>query len=238
MILGIIGGMGPAATCNFYRKIIEITPATKDQEHLHIVIDSNAQIPDRTEYIIGDGEDPKVELIRSAIKLEGMGVDYIAIPCNTAHCFYNDIIQYTKVPVIHMINETAYFIKNSYEIDKDCLLLATKGTYKSEVYNKFFEKYNLNIIEPNDRDKETVMEWIYGVKSSKLNIKSREFESLVYRYLRSEDTPVILGCTELPVLVEDLCLSKKYIDPISILAKTCIKLGENRKKTKEDLHAI
>ncbi len=97
MILGILGGMGPLATCEFFKKIIELTPAEKDQDHLHIIIDNNTNIPDRTEYILGKGKDPRIELIRSAIRLESIGADYIAIPCNTAHYFYDDIVKYTKV---------------------------------------------------------------------------------------------------------------------------------------------
>lgn len=226
MILGIIGGMGPAATCNLYKKIIQFTPVTKDQEHLHIVIDSNAQIPDRTEYITGNGENPKIEMVRSAIKLETMGVDYIAIPCNTAHYFYADISQYTKIPIIHMINETASYLSEKYGSNKDYLLLATEGTYMSGIYEKIFEKYHLNIIEPDKADKEIVMNWIYKVKSSEFNVSLMEFESLINRYVGDEDIPVILGCTELPVLAEKIGVSKKCVDPISILAKVCVELGK------------
>ncbi|WP_236913994.1 aspartate/glutamate racemase family protein [Clostridium sp. Cult2] len=226
MILGIIGGMGPAATCNLYEKIIQFTPATKDQEHLHIVIDSNAQIPDRTECIIGNGENPKIEMVRSAIKLETMGVDYIAIPCNTAHYFYDDISQYVKVPIIHMIDETAFYLSKKYGRNKDYLLLATEGTYMSGIYKKVFEKYDLNIIEPDKTDKEIVMKWIYGVKSSEFDVSLMEFESLINKYVGGEDIPAILGCTELPVLAEKIGVSKKCVDPISILAKVCVELRE------------
>ena len=85
MILGILGGMGPLATCIFFEKIIKLTKAEKDQDHIHVIMDSNTKIPDRTDYILGKGPDPRPELIRSAVKLESMGADYIAIPCNTAH---------------------------------------------------------------------------------------------------------------------------------------------------------
>ena len=142
MILGIMGGMGPAATCDLFRKIIDYTDATKDQEHLHIIIDNNTQIPDRTSYIIGSGEDPRMEMIRSIIKLETMGVDYIAIPCNTAHYFYDDLTKYSKVKILNMIYETAVFLKNTKPDNKDYLLLATQGTYMSE----FIGKHSRNLV--------------------------------------------------------------------------------------------
>src|SRR5690606_5467234 len=99
----------------------------KDQEHIHIIIDNNTNIPDRTDYILGKGPDPRPELIRSAVKLESMGAEYIAIPCNTAHYFYEDIVKFTKAKVLNMIEETAAHLKANYKDQKDFLLLATRG---------------------------------------------------------------------------------------------------------------
>lgn len=225
MILGIVGGMGPLATCELFRKIIELTDADKDQDHLHIIIDNNTKIPDRTDYILDKGEDPRIEMIRSIIKLETMGVDYIAIPCNTAHYFYDDIKRYTKVKIINMIYETAYFLKENNSKDRDYLLLSTEGTYKAEIYEKTFNDLDLNILTPDDEDKKTIMKWIYGVKSSEFNISLQEFESLVNKYMKDKDIPIIIGCTELSVLVERIGLTKKYFDPMTILAKRCVELG-------------
>lgn len=172
------------------------------------------------------GEDPKIEIIRSALKLEAMGADYIAIPCNTAHYFYNDLIKYTKVKILHMIYETAVFLKNTKPDNKEYLLLATKGTYMSGLYKKTFEEFNLNIIEPNDIDKQTLMTWIYDVKSSKFNVTPNEFEFLINKYIKNKGIPIILGCTELPLLTRRIGSSKEYIDPVSILAKCCVDLAQ------------
>ena len=226
MIFGIMGGMGPAATCDLFKKIIDLTPATKDQEHLHIIIDSNVEIPDRTAYISGIGENPMPEMIKSIVRLENMGVDYIAIPCNTAHYFYDDMVKYTKTKILNMIYETAAFLKNAHSEHKDYLLLATKGTYKSGIYNRIFTDFNLNIIEPNDFDQQIIMNWIYNVKSSKFDIDPMEFQILINKYTNNKDIPIILGCTELPILAEKIGIPEKYIDPVSILAKRCIELGK------------
>lgn len=224
MILGIIGGMGPLATCDFFQKIINITHADKDQEHLHIMIDNNTNIPDRTDYILGKGEDPRIELIRSAIRLENMGADYIAIPCNTAHYFYDDIIKYTKVKVLNMIEETALYLKDTCSQNEDYLLLATKGTYETNVYNNIFQKFGLNIIEPKDKDKDAIMDWIYEVKSSKFDVTPRDFEILTNKYIKDKDIPAILGCTELSTLADKIDLTIKYIDSMDVLAKRCVEL--------------
>ena len=132
-------------------KNYRINSCRKDQDHLHIIIDNNTNIPDRTEYILGKGKDPRIELIRSAIRLESIGADYIAIPCNTAHYFYDDIIKYTKVKILNMIQNN--FLKTNNSENKNYLLLATEGTYQAKIYDKTFNSSGLNILTPNDKDK-------------------------------------------------------------------------------------
>ena len=83
--IGIIGGMGPLATCDLMEKIIDYTDAASDQEHIHVLVDSNTNIPDRTEAILHGGENPVPEMVKSAWKLESMGADILIMPCNTAH---------------------------------------------------------------------------------------------------------------------------------------------------------
>ena len=85
--LGIIGGMGPLATANLFNKIVLTTHAKSDQDHIHILIDNNTLIPDRTAYLLGNGEDPLEQLVTSAVRLEKMGAEFLIMPCNTAHYF-------------------------------------------------------------------------------------------------------------------------------------------------------
>lgn len=231
MILGILGGMGPAATSNFFKKIISCTDAKSDQEHLHVIIDNNVEIPDRTSYICGSGEDPRVEMIRSVIKLEAMGADYIAIPCNTAHYFYDDLTKYTKTKILNMIYETAIFLKDTKPDCKDYLLLATKGTYFSGIYRKTFDAVGLRIIEPDNNDKERIMDWIYKVKSSNFDISLNEFTFVINKYCGGKTVLPILGCTELPLLAQKIGFSEEYIDPLLILAKRCVDVAEAEKKS-------
>lgn len=233
MILGILGGMGPEAANNFYKKILQYTAATKDQEHIHVIMDSNTEIPDRSEFICGAGEDPRIEMVRSLIKLEMMGAEYVAIPCNTAHYFYDDIKKYTKINILNMIDETAVYAKTVKPEYRDFLLLATEGTYMSGIYKKKFCEFGLNIIEPDSDDKITVMNWIYEVKSGALRVKPVEFLSLVNKYRKDKRVPIILGCTELPILTEKIGLSEDFIDPVTILAKRCAGLQEKPKAARQ-----
>ena len=105
-VIGILGGMGPAATLDLYRYITNLTPATKDQDHIRILIYSNPKIPDRTEAITGRGQSPLPMLIESARILEKGGAGIIAIPCNGAHCYVAEMQVNLGIPIKNMIEET------------------------------------------------------------------------------------------------------------------------------------
>lgn len=228
MILGILGGMGPEATYDLLKKIIDSTDAQRDQDHLHIIIDNNPKIPDRTSHISGQGEDPSGEMTRSIMRLEFAGADYIAIACHTAHYYFDEITRFTRAQPIHMIEELAKYLvaKLPGTRAREALLLATEGTYQAGIYPRIFKDYGLEIIEPEDLDKKKLMKWIYGIKSGKLNIAREDFEELVYQYIGDHDTPVLLGCTELPILLDRLAIrEEKYIDPTLVLAQKCIELA-------------
>ena len=110
-VLGIIGGMGPLSAVKLFERIVLLTDANCDQEHLRILIDNNTSIPDRTDYILGKiKEDPRVQLIQSAQKLETMGADYLVICCNTAHYFYEELAQSVDIPILNMIEEAAKYV--------------------------------------------------------------------------------------------------------------------------------
>ncbi|MPN64203.1 hypothetical protein SDC9_211974 [bioreactor metagenome] len=129
-----------------------------------------------------------------------------------------------------MIGETAAFLKFTKPDVGDFLLLATEGTYISGIYKKIFKEYGLNIIEPDDADKKVVMSWIYKVKSGKFDVSPAEFECLVKKYIDDKYIPIILGCTELPLLAEQIGVPEEYIDPVLILARRCVELAEKDKE--------
>jgi len=134
--LGIIGGMGPAATLDLFSKILKATPAKKDQDHIHIIIDNFPQIPDRTAFLLGKRENPLPYLLKSVRTLEKANVDVLCMPCNTAHYFVEDIRKATPLPFISIVESTLNEIKSSFENSKNIGLLATDGTIIGRVYHK------------------------------------------------------------------------------------------------------
>jgi aspartate racemase len=230
--VGILGGMGPLATSDLFNKIVTLTDAKNDNDHLHVLLNNYPAIPDRTNYILGDGENPFKYMIEAALKLEVMGADFIIMPCNTAHYFYSDLTDHIRIPFINMIEETAKEIKSKYSKAKKVCLLSTQGTYKAKIYDNIFREYDLEIIRPDENIQGIITDIIYSIKKGNTQLQHLNIELLI-SYLESlSDERVILGCTELPVAFNILGIDKGYVDPTKILAKSAIRFAG--KKTIED----
>ncbi|MCT4618920.1 MAG: amino acid racemase [Marinisporobacter sp.] len=220
--IGILGGMGPLATADLFRKIILLTDAKSDQEHIHILIDNNTSIPDRTAHLIAKGADPREQLITSAKRLENMGADFLIMPCNTAHNFYDDIVKEIQIPFLNMIDETAKFISEKYA-GKKIGLLATEGTCQTGVYDRAIDKYEMELVKPTKTQK-NVTDFIYDIKAGK-NITLDGFNESVEE-LKDQDAEVfILGCTELSVGYEMFKMEGNYVDPLEVIAIRSIRFA-------------
>lgn len=228
-IVGIIGGMGPLATVDLMNKIISFTPAKKDQDHIHIIVDNYSQIPDRTTAILGIGTDPAPYIIQSAQRLEKAGADFLVIACNTAHYYYKSIIESVSIPILHMPLETARFLHVN-DI-RSVGLLATDGTINTKLYQQICQSYDIHVIEPDMQMQKVVMEGIYAIKGSDIE-KGRLYLSRVAdKLIKRGAEAIIAGCTEIPLVLkssQDICI----IDPTEILAKSAIKLATETESTK------
>lgn len=219
--LGIVGGMGPMATVELFNLIVRHTASDKDQGHIRIFIDNNPQIPDRTRAILDGSNAPIKEIVNSANNLVGLGADYILIPCNTSHYFYDDIQAKVNVEIINMIDETAKTAKRlGYE---RVGLLATEGTIKGRIYQKYFEKHGIQIVVPLEEEQTEVMKFIYsGVKASNYDFDTTSFLSTINSLERRGAQTMVLGCTEIPVGIKMYNLSFGHIDSLDTLARTAV----------------
>ena len=222
-IIGILGGMGPEATIDLFYKIIKFSPAEKDQEHLRIIIDNNPKIPDRTAAILGKGEDPLPALQETAQNLEKAGADFIIIPCNTAHYFLSQIQKSVRIPVLNMIEETAKDIQQRIPQIQKVGLLASIGTYKTEIYHQQFKKLNIEVVYPDEKDKDVVMKAIYAVKAGDLSEGVKSNILKIAQKLTDEGAKVIIaGCTEIPLILKEGDIPVPLIDPTQVLAKIAV----------------
>lgn len=220
--LGIIGGMGPLATVHLFERIVLKTKAEKDQDHIRVLIDSNTNIPDRTKAIIGDGEDPTTEMIKSAKYLESCGADFLIMPCNTAHYFIDKILASVNIPMINMLEETVRDTYEKYGQDTVVGMLATDGTIKSKIYENYYAKMGIKTIEPKNTQKK-VMEFIYDViKSGKYEVGPDLMFEAVKELKSMGANSFLLGCTELSSADFMYKFEGEFINPIEILAEKSI----------------
>lgn len=221
--IGIIGGMGPLATCDLMKKLITQMNAKSDQEHIRICVDCNTNIPDRTKAILGCGETPLPEMTKSAIRLQSAGADVLTISCNTAHYYFDELKRYVDIPIIHMPQETAKFLKSNNI--QNAAILATDGTVQSGIYEKALNDEGINAICPNPDEQQLIMTLIYEcVKAGKpFDAYIQQIADMAKRLQNAGAQVFILGCTELPIVFDSLALDIPCVDPTDILACAAIR---------------
>ena len=195
--LGIIGGMGPQATVDLYQKILNHTPAQCDQEHIHVIIDSYPQVPDRSAYLCGEGEDPLPYLHESAARLQNAGAHALLMPCNTAHAFVPALRERIRIPILHIAEAAAAQITAAH--GKRIAVLATTGTQQAGIYRQVLQAAGYQVIEPDAAQSEILMRCIYdGAKAG----KTAEYAPLRAEMIATMDADsFILGCTEIPLFL-------------------------------------
>lgn len=219
--LGIIGGMGPEATVDFYHRIVNHTVASKDQEHIDMVILNHASIIDRTYAIKNHLEHELLNSLQEDIHvMENLQVTNIAIPCNTCHTVLDKIQELTTIPIINMIEETVKYIFENRNCYKKIGLMATDGTILSGMYQSCFDKYGLSLHAPQKDIQSQIMDIIYQDIKAKGYYDNEKFKKILTYFLQSGCDHVILGCTELSGFKSSF---KTYsIDPMDYLVKACI----------------
>ena len=229
--IGIIGGMGPAATVDLMNRIISMTDAASDQEHIPMIVDNNTRIPDRTEAIIAKGESPVPEMLASAKRLEAAGADFIVISCHTAHYFVPEIKDKIGIPILGMPDETAKLLK--LKGVNRAAVLATDGTVQSGLYGAALERYGIQTVYPNEEQQKTVMSLIYDYIKKGITDKSdlpyNEIVKLVGDFSSQGAEALLLACTELPIAFSIMGLrSDAFVDPTIVLAKAAIRMAGAR----------
>ncbi len=231
--IGVIGGMGPQATVDFFQKILDNTRVERDQDHIHAIIDNNPQIPDRTAFLLGKGESPLKSLVNSAVKLQLMGAELLAMPCNTAHYFYDEIVKFVDIPFINMIDEVAAGIRAKNPSVKRVGLLATKGVYSMGIYSRYLQKYGIEAVIPSEEGKEVISSTIYTIKKDLSLVDPSGINKVIEDMIKDGVDTIILGCTELPIIVDKYQRGPDYIDSTAVLAKRAVEMASNGNKTYE-----
>lgn len=223
-ILGILGGLGPASGAYFYNMIITHTAAQRDSDHIDVLLSGCASTPDRTDYIMGKSDISPLPQMRSCAKtLAGAGADLIAIPCNTAHYFYDGLTEALSVPVVNIIEQTVAYLKDLGV--KRVGLLATDGTVKSGAYARVCVRAGIECVTPDPAMQAQVTDIIYGAIKAGKEPDMSAFFAVCDSLSAKGCERLILGCTELSLLKAGGALSDEvFVDSLEVLCAKCIAL--------------
>jgi len=215
LILGVLGGMGPAATVEFLAKVQAYTPANADQDHIRVIADINPKVPDRNTPGSGAG----TVLSEMAGALRGAGAEVLAMPCNTAHAHADLIQRASGLPLIDLIELGAEAASRTGAMRVG--VLGTKGALK--LYREYLAAHAMSLIALPPERQEQFMTTLYRIKSGELGPDVRREMREHAEFLRSQGAEVLVaGCTEVPLALEPSDTKLPLIDPGDLLARRCV----------------
>ncbi|MGE4652674.1 MAG: amino acid racemase [Myxococcota bacterium] len=223
--LGVIGGMGPAATVEFMRRVIEATPARDDSDHVHLIVDNNPHIPSRIAALLdGGGEDPGPALAEIAQRLEAAGADALVIPCNTAHHYLEQVVDAVEIPVLDLIALTLDHVQIEQPGIEEIGLLASTAVLETGLYARACEKRGLSIRFPANQ--EAVFGLIRQLKAdARARKPSPEVEAALAGLVQDGADCVVLACTELCLLETPPDAKVPVYDTVQILAEEVVRIA-------------
>jgi len=224
-LVGVIGGVGPLATAYFLDKVVRLTQAERDQDHVDLVVFNHASIPDRTAFVVGDSEaNPGPVMAEDARRLEAFGAEFLVLPCNTAHTFTEEIARAVAIPLLSIVGETIDEAQRRVPGLARAGILATTGTVRSGVYHRALTERGVEPVSPGDGDQDAVMRIIYEQVKAGRPVDLEALRTVVGRLADDGAQVVLLGCTELSVVAHDadLLADPFYVDSLDVLARATI----------------
>jgi aspartate racemase len=219
--VGIIGGMGPEATLDLMRRVLAKTPARDDQDHIHLIVESNPKIPSRIAHLIdGTGADPTPELIRIAVNLQRAGAEALAIPCNTAHAYAHSIRRAVSIPLLDMVQLTVDQVASSPRTAR-VGLLASSAVLATELYAKAFSAHGIAVVHPSGQDE--VMSLIKAVKRGETGSATQAALARIALELAGQADMLLIGCSELSVISAGITVP--FVDSLEVQAQSIVKFA-------------
>jgi aspartate racemase len=228
-LLGVLGGMGPAATVDFMAKVIALTPAARDQDHIPMVVHHLPQTPDRTAFLLHGGESPQPALLAGARFLKASGARWLAIPCNTAHAWFDEIVAASELPGIHIADAVIGQLRNAGVAGCAVGLLGTSGTARSGLYQGRLRDAGFEAITPDSADQADLVDrGIYLVKAGKAAAAGKLLKQAEARLVSRGAIATVLACTEIPLVLKAIPLGPIRIDATEALARACVETCTRR----------
>jgi aspartate racemase len=222
--LGVLGGMGPAATLDFLAKLQRVTPAASDQGHIHVLVDLNPQVPDRNAALAGSGPSPGPVLAQMARGLEAAGAEGLVMVCNSAHAFTAEVRAAVKAaPLISLIDETVAEVHRSAPHVRQVGVLAASACLDAKLYQDAFERTGVTTIVPHGELRQTFMTLLYRIKAGETGAKARKEMVDIAQALACAGAEVIVsGCTEVPLVLSKDDLDLPLVDSTDVLVAAAL----------------
>jgi aspartate racemase len=227
-VVGVLGGLGPEATLDFYTKVLALTPAARDQDHLHLIIDSNPGVPNRNEAVAGTGPSPGPALAAMAVGLERAGADFLVMVCNAAHAFAPEIEAAVSVPFVSIIEETCDAALRRVSGLKTVGVLGSSGCLDAGLYQAAFTKRGVTTLVPKGIERDRFMSLLYRVKAGDKGAEVREvMRTLAGSLVGAGAQAIVAGCTEVPLVLSSDALPCPLVNSTDVLAERTVLYARN-----------
>lgn len=227
-VIGILGGMGPAATADLFSQIIENTDAKDEQDHIRILIDNNPKMPNRQDAILYNTESPVPVMVSMAEGMKRSGADFIIIGANTAHYFYDEVASQVDIPFLHIIDESVKYMLELHPHVKKVGILGSNAALKSGLYKKSCDKFNLETAHIDESIQNNLHDAIFDFKYNACKESLIDATNKAIEYYRDNGSQaIILGCTELPIILDSLDTDLHIINPNNIIGEVAVKYAKN-----------
>lgn len=221
--VGIMGGLGPHATLDFFAKLLSETNARTDQDHLHVIIENNPKVPNRHAAIQGTGPDAAPYLVQMAVNLEQAGADFVVMTCNTAHAFQKDIENALTVPFVSIIDEVAAELRERYNHFSSIGLMAAEGCLAAQLYQRVLNNNGLTPVIWTDSEIARFMSIVYRIKAGERTEDIRaDLIDLASLLTKRGAEVIVAGCTEVPLILSAADFDVPLISSTDLLVKRTI----------------
>ena len=224
LTVGILGGMGPEATVDLQRRVIELTPATGDGDHIRMLVDCDPSVPSRIAAIIeGSGPSPAPALIAMARGLVTQGADFLCMPCNTAHHYFHDIERQSPVPLINMLQIAAERVHRAQPRPRRVGLLASTALQITSLYEPYFQAWDKELLYPAPQTQEQLMNLILATKGQQQHLPADILRDAAGQLIEAGAQCLMIACTELSLYSAQLQgLPVTLFDSADLLAREVV----------------
>lgn len=225
-LVGVIGGMGPDATVDFMSLVLAATPASGDQDHVHMIVEQNPRIPCRQLALRGEGESPGPAIASVAARLEAAGADFLVMPCNTAHAWQAEIVAAISIPFISIVDESVAAAMSQCGEGDGIGLMATPGCFSSGLYQDAIRANKRSVIEQTPDELAATMSLIALIKGGDRSAEvSNGLRVLAQSLLTRGAKVLIAACTELPLVLDASMFDVGFVSSTNVLATKTVALA-------------